>query len=87
MIDHPRSEEEAIAWWKPRVPPGCVRALSTPMDAKPWTLLFVYEDETVVVIQVAPEGDLLLRHRETRLATAQREYPPHAIRFETSFDR
>lgn len=75
MIDHPHSEEEALAYWTPRVRPGFVRALSTRMDAKPWTLLFVYEDETVVVIQVAPEGDLLLRHRETRLATAQREYP------------
>lgn len=75
MIDHPRSLEEAFAYWSPRVPPGFARALSTPMDARPWTLLFVYEDGTVVVLQVSPEGDLLLRHRETRLENARREYP------------
>lgn len=75
MIDHPHTEEEALRYWAPRVPPGFTRALSTRPDASPWTLLFVYADETVVVLQVAPEGDLLLRHRETRLQTARREYP------------
>lgn len=75
MIDHPHTEEEALRHWSPRVPPGFSRALSTRPDARPWTLLFVYPDETVVVVQVSPEGDLLLRHRETRLEAARREHP------------
>ena len=75
MIDHPHTEEEALHYWSPRVPPGFARALSTGPDARPWTLLFVYPDDTVVVVQVSPEGDLLLRHRETRLEVARREYP------------
>lgn len=74
-MDHPCTEAEAIAWWSPRVDPGFLRALSTPPNETPWTLLFVYPEERVMVIEVSPEGDLLLRRRESDLGTVRREHP------------